>query len=440
MSKKFIIPIIFVGLLTLLIPLTTLAQSDGIPLQKDVFLEYPITTTEDLPDQITFNLYDSQTATIPIGAQTFARGEYTVDFEFSKSDGRTSGTVARINAKFTNKLDINSDPESATKTKEIWVDIEVGGAEIGDRTKVSDGTLVQLLLASDASIATYLTLVYEGDDNPITTIYRDLPLSSSSSDSSGSSLSSYFSSLFGGSADSIIGPRSVAGSDGQIQYNNGGVEGGAGQFYYDDTNHRVGIGTSSPNKALQIVTNQSGGGLRIQGSRSPRYQMIDTTTPMIYEAAATDTYAMIGTFSNHDVILKTNDISRLYIKANGRIGIGTDSPAYELAVNGTIRAKEIIVDTGWSDFVFEDGYRLPPLTEVEQFISKNNHLSGIPTAVEVQEKGVTLGSISSKLLQKIEELTLYVIDLKKENDSVKAQLVAIHEQLNNITQQKIGNN
>jgi len=53
--------------------------------------------TEDLPDQVTFNLYDSESATTPIATQTFAKGKYTVDFEFSKSDGVTSGTIVRIN-------------------------------------------------------------------------------------------------------------------------------------------------------------------------------------------------------------------------------------------------------------------------------------------------------------------------------------------------------
>ena len=80
----------------MLLPLSVQA-SDGIPLQKDVWLEYSITTTEDLPDQITFNLYDSKIALTPIATQTFPKGKYTVDFEFSKSDGVTSGNAARIN-------------------------------------------------------------------------------------------------------------------------------------------------------------------------------------------------------------------------------------------------------------------------------------------------------------------------------------------------------
>jgi hypothetical protein len=93
MPKKHLILVLLV---MLMVP--TIAQSDGIPLQKDVFLEYPITTTEDLPDQITFNLYDSKTTTTPIATQTFPKGKYTVDFEFSKSDAVTPGTVAKFKA------------------------------------------------------------------------------------------------------------------------------------------------------------------------------------------------------------------------------------------------------------------------------------------------------------------------------------------------------
>jgi len=131
MSKISTITII---IFILLFPLTTLAQSNGIPIQKDVFLEYPITTTEDLPNQITFNLYDSESALTPIATQTFPKGKYTVDFEFSKSDGTTSGTVARIKANFTNKLEINDDPDTSTKVKEIWVGVEVAGTEVGALT------------------------------------------------------------------------------------------------------------------------------------------------------------------------------------------------------------------------------------------------------------------------------------------------------------------
>ena len=85
--KKRILTSVFVGLSILIIPF--LAYGGGIPLQKDVLLGSPILAPEDLPDEVTFAIYDSKTDVVPLGFQTFKRGEYAVDFEFSKSDGRT---------------------------------------------------------------------------------------------------------------------------------------------------------------------------------------------------------------------------------------------------------------------------------------------------------------------------------------------------------------
>ncbi|MCX2679350.1 hypothetical protein OOZ15_05290 [Galbibacter sp. EGI 63066] len=101
-----------------------------------------------------------------------------------------------------------------------------------------------------------------------------------------------------------------------------------------------------------------------------------------------------------------------YFKSN--IGIGTKNPGnWKLAVNGKILAKEIKVQTGWSDFVFEDNYTLPTLEEVEQHILEKGHLKDIPSAKEVEENGVYLGEMDAKLLQKIEELMLYTIEQQK---------------------------
>lgn len=99
----------------------------------------------------------------------------------------------------------------------------------------------------------------------------------------------------------------------------------------------------------------------------------------------------------------------------GPVGIGDDSynPNYKLNVTGNIRADEIVVNTEGADFVFEDNYNLKSLNEVETFIKQNKHLPEIPTATEVEENGVSLGEMQTKLLQKIEELTLYIIEQEK---------------------------
>ncbi len=95
---------------------------------------------------------------------------------------------------------------------------------------------------------------------------------------------------------------------------------------------------------------------------------------------------------------------------NGRVGIGTSNPGeYTLAVNGPIRVKEVVVESGWSDFVFDDGYKLPSIDEVEDFISTHGHLPDIPSADDVAKEGIGIGQFQSKQLQKIEELTLYII-------------------------------
>jgi hypothetical protein len=113
----------------------------------------------------------------------------------------------------------------------------------------------------------------------------------------------------------------------------------------------------------------------------------------------------------------------LSILNNGKVGIGTGTPDAELAVNGTVHARKVLVDlVGWPDFVFETGYNLPSLKEVEKHIQEKGHLQNIPSAKQVEDNGVELGEMSSKLLQKIEELTLYTIQQQKLIDQLQKDL------------------
>lgn len=98
----------------------------------------------------------------------------------------------------------------------------------------------------------------------------------------------------------------------------------------------------------------------------------------------------------------------------GNVGIGTDTPSERLSVNGNIRAKEIKVEaTNWPDYVFHENYRLTPLSRIKSYIKANGHLPEIPSAKEVGDNGVLLGEMNTLLLKKIEELTLYVIQLEE---------------------------
>ena len=102
------------------------------------------------------------------------------------------------------------------------------------------------------------------------------------------------------------------------------------------------------------------------------------------------------------------------LKIDGNLSIKTESSAeYPLAVNGKIRAKEVKVESDWADFVFEDDYKLRSLSELETFIQKNKHLPEIPTEGEVKKDGISVGEMNAKLLQKIEELSLYLIEMNK---------------------------
>ncbi|SEE14962.1 hypothetical protein SAMN04487765_1565 [Tenacibaculum sp. MAR_2010_89] len=114
-----------------------------------------------------------------------------------------------------------------------------------------------------------------------------------------------------------------------------------------------------------------------------------------------------------------NYIDLMALTDKGTVGIGTtDTKGFKLGVNGKIAATEVKIATytNWSDFVFAKDYNLPTLTEVENHIKTKGHLQNIPSATEVKKHGFFLGEMDAKLLQKIEELTLYTIQQEKKLD------------------------
>ncbi|MEC7264909.1 MAG: hypothetical protein VXW38_14315 [Bacteroidota bacterium] len=120
--------------------------------------------------------------------------------------------------------------------------------------------------------------------------------------------------------------------------------------------------------------------------------------------------------------------NKFYIHSNGNtwfnggnVGIGTTSPDSKLAVKGKIHAEEVKVDLSvpGPDYVFKEGYDLKSLGEVQNYIKEHGHLPNIPSANEMEENGIQLGEMNMKLLEKIEELTLYVLELKNEIEILK---------------------
>ncbi len=116
----------------------------------------------------------------------------------------------------------------------------------------------------------------------------------------------------------------------------------------------------------------------------------------------------------------------LFIQDGGNIGIGVDDPLEKLVVDGTICAKEVRVSLEgapcWPDYVFDENYNLTNITELEKYIKENKKLPEMPSANEVSSQGIEIGDMQARMLKKIEELTLYVIELKKENETIKSEL------------------
>lgn len=152
----------------------------------------------------------------------------------------------------------------------------------------------------------------------------------------------------------------------------------------------------------------------------------------IYKATINRNYnrdAMVVPGINNDYPQGTNvnvsimeDISFL----DNNMGIGTNSPAYKLDVCGTIRAKEVKVDLlGGCDFVFEKDYKLLSLNELENFVTQNKHLPEIDSEKKMIENGLNMKDFQLKLLQKIEELTLYTIQQNKEILNLKKKVSSL---------------
>lgn len=139
----------------------------------------------------------------------------------------------------------------------------------------------------------------------------------------------------------------------------------------------------------------------------------------------------VGGAATGAIVLRNSGYTpRLWITPSGDVGVGTTSPSHKLSVNGSVRAKEVIVETtGWSDYVFAGSYKLPTLAETEEHIVRHGHLPGIPSAADVAENGVSLGEMQAKLLAKIEEMTLHQIAMEKRLRAVEEENQALRSEL-----------
>lgn len=198
---------------------------------------------------------------------------------------------------------------------------------------------------------------------------------------------------------------------------------------------RLGVGTFDPDHALVVQAND------------PVVEIRDDTTDNSANAARLYLLERSGGNFNGGAFLRWDGaLNRLNIgtleegaatnlltldRASQSVGIGTTTldNSYALSVNGSIRAKEIVVESGWADFVFAADYRLAPLDEVAAFIDRNGHLPDVPSAAQVAAAGVPLGEMQTRLLQKIEELTLHMIALDRDVRRLQSDNAGLRERL-----------
>ncbi|MEP1778123.1 hypothetical protein [Reichenbachiella sp.] len=174
-------------------------------------------------------------------------------------------------------------------------------------------------------------------------------------------------------------------------------------------NGNVGIGITTPSAKLHLIgDNAWGGGMRITNASNYWDVAVDGGGDRFY----------IGNDQSMDLVIRAS---------SGNVGIGTAAPSHKLHVIGNVHASSFSAEPSfvWPDYVFEENYKLSEIEEVEKYIEKNHHLPEIPSAAEVKENGVDIVSMQAKLLRKIEELTLYVIEqnkqLEKQNKRIDSQ-------------------
>ena len=186
----------------------------------------------------------------------------------------------------------------------------------------------------------------------------------------------------------------------------------------------VGIGTTSPGTKLDIQS----GSLRIYNSDATGTiefkRTSDSWNAATIHQAYPGAYGGDLYFKLHpsDGNLLTQPETKVVFKSSGNVGIGTIDPQSKLAVNGQIRAIEVkvLANINVPDYVFESDYQLRTLQETKEYIQENKHLPEIPSAAEINANGIALGDMNMRLLKKIEELTLYQIELMERLELVEA--------------------
>lgn len=213
---------------------------------------------------------------------------------------------------------------------------------------------------------------------------------------------------------------------------------GGTSLFNIEANGFIGIGTNTPSQKLEIAGNAKLSGTLLgtsfnqtmvaTGDLNWSFGGYQSGNNFWMQATYWDTGDNLRGFrilnkGTNDVVFSTNK-QNTFIPF-GNVGIGTtDTKGYKLAVNGSVVATSVTVKTyaTWPDFVFTKEHKLLTISEVEKYINEHKHLPNIPSATEVEKSGINLAQMDAKLLEKIEELTLYILEQNKRIQALESSL------------------
>ncbi len=173
----------------------------------------------------------------------------------------------------------------------------------------------------------------------------------------------------------------------------------------------------------RLIVKRGGEAIRIEGADPAINFFANNSTQRGYLWMIANDMNLGTSISTGKMFLNSSQINMQTAQVTIGTSIATPS-TYKLGVGGRIICEELKVklqSAGWPDYVFAKNYKLKPLEEVEKFIKINHHLPNIPAAQTIEKDGLEVGEMQRRMMEKIEELTLYMIDLKKEIEVLKAK-------------------